>query len=138
MILFKPMKIAFIGKGNAVRSIMAEAVARKLFQELGIKAEIFSAGTQPEREVHPLTLKILEKKGYPVRGLYPKPIHKIPYRKLDVLITLCNEAKEKCEFVVSHKRRENWNIEEPPEREEAFLKTLETVEEHLKELLKLS
>jgi len=131
------MKVAFISHENAVRSIMAEAVAKKLFSELGIKAEVFSAGTEPAGEVNPLALKVLEEKGYPTKGLYPKPVAKIPYRKLDVLVTMCNEAKEKCEFVVSHKRRENWLIESPSESESSFLKTLEEIEEHIRELLKL-
>ena len=132
------MKIAFIGKENAVRSIMAEVLAKKLLADMGIKAEVFSAGTEPAQEVNPLTLKILEGKGFLTEGLKPKGLEDIPYRKLDVLITLCNEAKEKCEFVLSHKRRENWLIEEPANRESDFLKTFEEVEKHLKELLKLS
>ncbi len=131
------MKLAFISRGNAVRSIMAEAVARKLFSELGIKAEVFSAGTEPAEEVSPAVLKILEERGYPTKGLYPKPVGKIPYRKLDVLITMCNEAKEKCEFVMSHKRRENWLIDEPSGSETSLIETLDEIERHIKELLKL-
>jgi len=131
------MKIGFIGKGNAVRSIMAEAIANKLFADAGIRAEVFSAGIEPLREVHPLTLRVLEKKGYPTKGLYPKPVEKIPYRKLDILVILCNEAKERCEFVISHKRRENWNIDEPVQSEESFLRVLGDIESNIKELLKL-
>ncbi len=116
---------------------MAESIARKMLSEVGIKAEVFSAGTEPEREVHPLTLKVLEERGYSTRGLYPKPIGKIPYRKIDVLITMCNEAKERCEFVLNHKRRENWLIDEPSERIESFRRVRDEVEEHIKELLKL-
>jgi protein-tyrosine-phosphatase len=138
MILLKTMKIAFISRENAVRSIMAESIARKLFKELGINAEIFSAGTQPRKEVNPLTLKVLEEKNYPTKGLHPKPIEKIPYRKMDILITMCNEAKERCEFVLNHKRRENWLIDEPTGSEASFRKVLEEVEDHLRELLKLS
>ncbi|WP_198005423.1 low molecular weight phosphatase family protein [Hydrogenivirga sp. 128-5-R1-1] len=137
MLLLKTMKIAFVSRENAVRSIMAEAVAKKVFSDVGIKAEVFSAGTEPAEEVNPLTLQVLEKKGYPTKGLRPKPIAKIPYRKLDVLVTMCNEAKEKCEFVVSHKRRENWLIEEPSGGEASFMKTLEEVEEHIRGLIKL-
>ena len=131
------MKIAFVSTGNAVRSIMAEAVARKLLSEAGLRAEVYSAGTRPEREVNPLAIKVLEEKGYPTEGLYPKHLGKIPYRKLDILVILCNEAKEKCEFVPSHKRRENWNIEEPFQRMDAFMRTLSTIERHLRDLLKL-
>ncbi len=131
------MKIAFIGKENRIRSIMAEAVARKLLSDLGLRAEVFSAGVEPGHEVHPLALKVLEEGGYPTRGLRPKSLKEIPYRRVDVLVTLCNEARERCEFILSHKRRENWLIEEPRDNTEAFRKTLRSVEEHLRNLLKL-
>jgi len=131
------MKIGFVGRKNAVRSIMAEVVTKKMLSDLGLRAEVFSAGTEPAREVHPLTLRVLEEKGYSTKGLYPKPIGKIPYRKLDVLVTVCNEAKEKCEFVISHKRRENWLVDEPAETLESFRRTLEEIEEHVRNLLKL-
>ncbi len=131
------MKIAFIDRDNSTTSLMAEAVARKLFMEAGMKADIFSAGVEPSERVHPLTLSVLEKRGYSTKGLYPKPVSKIPYKKLDVVVVMCNEARERCEFVVSHKRRENWNIEEPEDRETSFIRTLETIEEHIKSLLKI-
>ncbi len=131
------MKIAFVSRSNAVRSIMAEAVARRLFRELALKADIFSAGVEPAPEVHPLTLMILEEKGYPVKGLRPKRLSDIPYGKLDILITIGNTAKERCEFVLSHKRREGWFIESPSESADAFRRTLEEIEEHMKSLLKL-
>ncbi len=131
------MRIAFVSRGNAVRSIMAEAIARKLFADAGLRAEVFSAGTEPEEEVDPLTIEVLKEKGYPTEGLFPKPLEKIPYKKLDILVTLCNEARERCEFVISHKRRENWSVEEPPKRAEAFRKTLTTLEELIMDLLKL-
>jgi len=131
------MKIAFVSRRNAVRSIMAEAIARRVFRELSMKVEVFSAGVEPAQEVHPLTLKVLEEKGYPVRGLYPKPLSRIPYRELDVLITIGNTARDSCEFVLSHKRRESWFVEHPQEYAEAFRKTRNEVEEHIRNLLKL-
>ncbi len=131
------MKIAFVSRSNAVRSIMAESVARRIFRELSMKVEVFSAGIEPAREVHPLTLKVLEEKGYPLRGLYPKPLSKIPYARLDILITIGNTARDRCEFLLSHKRREGWFIEAPSESLDAFRRTREEIEEHLRDLLKL-
>jgi len=43
------MKIAFVSRGNAVRSIMAEAIARKLLPDLHLNVEVYSAGTKPQR-----------------------------------------------------------------------------------------
>ncbi len=132
------MKIGFIGKDNAIRSVMAEVLAKKLLVDMGIRAEVFSAGVDPAEEIHPLTVEVLKEAGLPTEGLYPKPVEKIPYRKLDVVVMVSNEAKEKCEFVLNHKRRENWIIDEPSESREAFKRVFEQVEENLRELFKIT
>ncbi|WP_461831726.1 low molecular weight phosphatase family protein [Aquifex sp.] len=132
------MKIGFVSKKGAVRALMAEAIARKLLQDAGIKAEIYSAGVEPERSTPKEIIEVLKEKGYPTRGLYPKPIRKIPYKQLDVLIILDNEIKERCEFVPFHKRRENLAIEEPKSMSIPELRRLrDKIEQELKELFKL-
>ncbi len=131
------MKIGFVSRGNAIRSIFAEAIMRQLSRALTLKVDIYSAGVQPEKEIDPLTLETLRIKGMQAEGLFPKGIDRIPYRELDILVTIGEEAKEGCEFVESHKRREVWLIDEPPRSPEAFRRTYESVEANLKELLKL-
>ncbi len=132
------MKIGFIGVGNAVRSLMAEAVARKLFREALLNADVYSAGVEPDKEVKPEVLEILQRKGYPTEGLKPKSIEDIPFEKLDLVVVVCNEAKEKVPFVLSHKRRENWGIELPSTLNAGTLsKVLEGVENNVRALLKL-
>jgi len=129
------MKIGFISKKGAVRALMAEAIARKLLQSLGIKAEIFSAGLEPEKNTDNKVLEVLKEKGYPTKGLYPKSIRKIPFKKLDMLVILDNEIKEKVEFVITHKRRENIPVE--PLRGEAiteYRRVRDEIERELKEL----
>ena len=133
------MKIGFIGKKGAVRALMAEAIAKKLLHDLGIKAEVFSAGLEPDRMVDPKVIEVLKEKGYPTRGLYPKPLRKIPFKKLDVVIILDGEVKDKVEFVISHKRRENLHIE-PPGRDtiEEYRRVRDEIEKALKELFGIS
>ncbi|WP_459775210.1 low molecular weight phosphatase family protein [Aquifex pyrophilus] len=132
------MKIGFVSRKGAVRALMAEAIARKLLQDAGIKAEIYSAGLEPERSTPREVIEVLREKGYLTRGLYPKPLRKIPYKQLDVLVILDNEIKEKCEFVPSHKRRENLAIEEPKSLSIPELRRLrDKIEQELRELFKL-
>ena len=107
------MKIGFISKKGATRALIAEAIARKLLSGLGTKVEVFSAGLEPEKSVNPKVYEVLKEKGYPIKSLYPKPLRKIPFKRLDVLIILDNDIKESVEFVSSHKRRENLHIEPP-------------------------
>ncbi|NPB08683.1 MAG: low molecular weight phosphatase family protein [Aquificae bacterium] len=132
------MKIGFISRKGAVRALMAESIARKILQNIGIKAEVFSAGLEPERTTDSKVLEVLKEKGYPTRGLYPKPIRKIPFKKLDMLVILDNEIKEKVEFVITHKRRENVPIE-PPRSETIteYRRVRDEIERELKELFGL-
>ncbi len=131
------MKIAFVSRGNAVRSIFAEVIAKELIRQAGLRADIYSAGVSPDKEVHPYTIQVLTQRGFPAEGLKPKSIDGIPYEELDLLITIGNEAKEKCAFVHSHKRREVWLIDEPPEALEAFRRVMDDVEQSVRSLLKL-
>ncbi|WP_461829837.1 low molecular weight phosphatase family protein [Aquifex sp.] len=107
------MKIGFVSKKGAVRALMAEAIARKLLSGLGTRVEVYSAGLEPEKSVDSKVYEVLKEKGYPIKSLYPKPIRKIPFKRLDILVILDNDIKESVEFVSSHKRRENLHIEPP-------------------------
>jgi len=129
------MKIGFISKKGAVRALLAEAIARELLKKMGIKAEVFSAGLEPEKSTPRELLEVLKEKGYPTRGLYPKPLRKIPYKSLDVVVILDNEIKDKCPFEVAHKRRENLHIDEPKSLTVPELRRLrDKIEEELKKL----
>ncbi|NPB06741.1 MAG: low molecular weight phosphatase family protein [Aquificae bacterium] len=126
------MRIGFVCK-EGVRACVAEAVTRKLLENLGTRVEVFSAGLEPRKELPPLLLELLKEKGYPVRGLYPKPLKKIPYKKLDVLVVLDNEIKDKVEFVSSHKRRETLHVDKPAAETRPELERLiSTLERELK------
>ncbi len=131
------MRVGFVSTKGNVRSLMAESIARKMFREAGLKAEIFSAGVEPENRVDDLVIRVLEEKGYPTKGLKPKPLSKIPYRKLDILVVMSEEAKERCEFLPNHKRRENWVLDPPKETLEGLRRLRDQIEELMKELLKL-
>lgn len=133
------MKIAFISTYSAIRSIMAEAVARRASKLALLSLEIYSAGVQPAERVPEEVIKLLQEKGYPIEGLYPKGIDSIPYEEIDILITLSPEARDKCPYSENHIRREHWNIEDVKSlRREELLKTLEQIEKQIKELFRIS
>jgi arsenate reductase len=62
-------RILFVCIGNAVRSQMAQAFAKKYGADL-VEAE--SAGLAPAEAVAPLTLKVLRDRGVPVEDQFPK------------------------------------------------------------------
>lgn len=133
------MKIAFISTRNAVRSIMAEAVARKLSRLALLSMEIYSAGVEPVDKIPEEVINLLKEKGYPVENLYSKDIGSIPYRDINIIITLSPEARDRCPYLENHIRREHWTIEEAKNlRKEELLKVLENVERQVKEFLKIT
>jgi protein-tyrosine-phosphatase len=137
MVLFKTMKIGFVSRGNSIRSIFAEIIARELLKHAGIRAEVYSAGVEPDDRVHELTIRLLKERNFPAEGLRPKGIELIPYKDLDILVTIGNEAKERCEFVPSHKRREVWLIDEPKGGVDSFRRVFKDIEENLTALFKI-
>ncbi|MFN3871139.1 MAG: low molecular weight phosphatase family protein [Aquificaceae bacterium] len=133
------MKIAFISTGNAVRSIMAESVARKFSRLALLSPDIYSAGVEAVEKIPKEVIDLLKEKGYPTEGLRSKNISTIPYKDIDILITLSPEARDRCPYLEGHLRREHWSVEKVGTlKREELLKTLEQIEKHVKELFKIS
>ena len=86
------MKILFICLTNSTRSQMAEALLRA---KAGDRAEAFSAGITPGK-LHPLAVKVLEEVGVPVVDQAAKSIGQLEEEMFDLVITLCNDAREAC------------------------------------------
>ncbi|MEN3028926.1 MAG: low molecular weight phosphatase family protein [Aquificaceae bacterium] len=133
------MKIAFISTRNAVRSIMAEAVARKMSRLALLSPDIYSAGVEPADRVPEEVKELLKEKDYPVEELQPKGLSAIPYESIDVLITLSPEARDRCPYSETHMRREHWVLEEVKTlRREELLKLLEQLENLMRGLFRIS
>ncbi|MCS6998664.1 MAG: low molecular weight phosphatase family protein [Aquificaceae bacterium] len=133
------MKIAFVSTRNAVRSIVAEAVARKISRLALLSPDIYSAGVEPADRVPEEVKELLKEKGYPVEKLQPKGLSSIPYESIDLLITLSPEARDLCPYSEKHMRREHWMLEEVKAlRREELLKLLEQLEGLMKGLFKIS
>jgi arsenate reductase len=85
-------RVLFLCTGNSCRSQMAEALTNHFLGELW---EAFSAGTQPRRFVHPLTLRVLSEMGILHNGR-TKSVNEFKGASFDVVITVCDDAKENC------------------------------------------
>ncbi len=136
------MKIGFICTGNSARSQMAEAYAKYFAKLYGKQVEIYSAGSQPAERVNPYAVKVMEEEGIDMSGHYPKSIEDIPYWELDVVITLCGDAKETCP-VVPGARTEHWGLPDPAKHEgseeeklEFFRKIRDEIKRRVEELIK--
>lgn len=79
--------------GNSCRSQMAEAILNHDLNEL-IRA--ISAGTRPQPQVAEGALEALRLAGLQTAGLYPKEIDAVFDESIDLIVTVCDNAKESC------------------------------------------
>ena len=79
--------------GNSCRSQMAEAI---LNHDLGTKIRALSAGTVPQPKVADGAIQALKLANLPVAGLHPKTIDAVMNEDIDLVVTVCDNAKESC------------------------------------------
>ncbi|EKM98159.1 arsenate reductase ArsC [Acidocella sp. MX-AZ02] len=79
--------------GNSCRSQMAEVILR---QALGGAVRVLSAGTRPQPKVADGAIAALKLAGLPTEGLYPKDIDAVMNDEIDLVVTVCDNAKETC------------------------------------------
>lgn len=86
-------KVLFLCTGNSCRSQMAEA----LWNQLGSgRWKAASAGTRPTGYVHPQALEALAERGISTEGLASKSVETFRGEKFDLVVTVCDGAKEDC------------------------------------------
>jgi arsenate reductase len=80
--------------GNSCRSQMAEGFFRKL---AGDRFNVYSAGTDPRREVHPLAIEVMDEVGIDVSEQRPKDLKEFLGRlQVRYLVVVCSGADESC------------------------------------------
>ncbi len=85
-------KVLIICNGNSCRSIMAEALINKYFND--IKA--FSAGIKPIGKVNPNAKKVLKENGCWDEKYHSKCLNEILDIDFDLVVTVCDQAKQSC------------------------------------------
>ena len=79
--------------GNSCRSQMAEALVNR---DLGPGVRAVSAGTRPQPKVADGAIAVLKDAGIPTGGLYPKDIDSVMSESIDLVVTVCDNAREAC------------------------------------------
>ena len=109
-----PLNVLFLCTGNSARSIIAESLLNRLGRG---KFHAFSAGSEPKGQIHPLTLKVLRKSNFDVKGLRSKSWEEFARPgspKLDFVFTVCdNAANEVCPVWPGQPMTAHWGVPDP-------------------------
>jgi arsenate reductase len=89
----QPKTVLVLCTGNSCRSQMAEVI---LNADLAGQVRALSAGTRPQPKVADGAIEALRLAGLPTDGLYPKDIDALLNEPIDLVVTVCDNAKESC------------------------------------------
>lgn len=79
--------------GNSCRSQMGEAI---LNHDLAGLVRGISAGTIPQPKVADGAIAALKLAGLPTAGLYPKDVAAVMDDEIDLVVSVCDNARETC------------------------------------------
>ena len=138
-----PINVLFLCTGNSARSILAEAILNKIG---GGRFHAHSAGSHPKGQVHPETLKLLEREGIATLGLRSKSWDEFAQAggiTFDTIITVCNNAAgEVCPIIPGNPSKMHWDIQDPAaahgsaaEVEAAFRQAYSMLDERIRILI---
>lgn len=109
----RALNVLFVCDRNSARSIMAEALLNR-FSDGRFRA--FSAGLEPDNELHPLALEMLKGSGISVANLKPKSIREFMSAsapKMDFVIYMGKENDSVLKGLPGNPLRARWGISDP-------------------------
>ncbi len=105
----RKLKVLILCTGNSARSQMAEGLFRQVG---GDRYEVFSAGTKPSL-VRPEAIAVMREIGIDISGHRSKSVDEFIGQELDLVITVCDNAKESCPVFPGGTQRLHWPFEDP-------------------------
>lgn len=105
------MRVLFLCTANSARSQMAEALLRDMSKGT---IEVFSAGSRPAAEVHPMAHQTIRKMlGHDLAEQGPKVFDQFVGQPFDYVITVCDRAAEECPVFPGDPEHIHWSFEDP-------------------------
>ena len=121
-------KVLILCTGNSCRSIIAEALINAELE--GVSAD--SSGVKASGKVNPNAQKLLEEKGIWQEKYHSKTIEKVLHNDYDLVVTVCNHAKETCPVFPKAVKTIHVGFEDPDGKPyTAFEKTYEEIKQVL-------
>ncbi len=101
--------VLFVCTHNSSRSQMAEGLLRDRY---GDRYEVHSAGTNPGG-VHPFAVDVMDEIGIDISAHTSDHVDAYDHTPLDVVVTVCDDAAEKCPYIPARKKNLHRGFEDP-------------------------
>ncbi|WP_262148103.1 arsenate reductase ArsC [Chryseobacterium foetidum] len=102
-------KILVLCTGNSCRSQIAEGYLRYFARQ---EAEIFSAGVETHG-VNPMAVKTMKEDGIDISNHTSNNIDEYRNIDFDYVITVCDNAKERCPYFPTNAQKIHYNFPDP-------------------------
>lgn len=125
-------RVLFLCTHNSARSQMAEGLLRHLG---GDRFEAYSAGTEATF-VRPLAIRAMAELGIDISGQQSKTVERFLDEPFDLVITVCDQANERCPVFFGARERRHWSLPDPAQAtgtEEEQLAAYRAVRDALRE-----
>ncbi len=120
---------------------MAEGILNHL---AGERFEAHSAGSNPVGYIHPIAIEVLNEMGIDISHHTSKSLEQYMREPWDLVITVCDKAKEACPILPGHKVNAHWGFDDPAgfegtddQKFEYFVKTAMEIEFRIRLFLDL-
>lgn len=124
------VRVLFVCIGNACRSPMGEAIARK---DAGDVIEPSSAGIYPMGMIPEMTQTTLERNDYSAVGLRSKGLPEVAAEDVDLVVNL--SGYERAQALEKFAQVESWEVSDPYGADEAtYQRILEEIRGRVKRL----
>lgn len=103
-------RVLILCTGNSCRSQMAET----LWETLGNgEWESESAGSKPSGYVHPLAIRAMQELDIDISQNTSKSLEQFRDQSFDLVVTVCDNAKESCPVFPGAKEALHWPFDDP-------------------------
>lgn len=132
------MNILVLCTGNSCRSQMAEGWLRHFAKD---KAKVYSAGIETHG-VNPKAISFMKEAGIDISAHTSNHVNEYLQIPFDLILTVCDHAKENCPYIPSDAKRFHHNFSDPSkvigtedEIANAFRKTRDEIKEYSQKLI---
>ena len=131
-------RVLFVCTHNSARSQMAEGLLRHLACD---RFEVYSAGTVATR-VNPFAIRAMAERGIDISQHTSDHIDRFMGQDFDIVITVCDHARETCPYFPATREQLHWSFEDPAAAQgsdeailQEFRRIRDQIEQRIREFL---